>query len=322
MIERRKLLALGSTAALFGMLPSRLRADVASHPPIKRVLLVHGRDQQGIDPAVLKAQWMAALRRGANSLGRQVPDQLDVSFPYYADVLDKYTREIPLMSDVQARSGDQADQKFLAFEASVADQLRHGAGISDEHIDEMYGTNPQPRAPENWRWVQAIVRAIDKYGFGMSSDTIGTFMRDVYLYTNHAGVRNQVDHIVNSLLTDEPTIVVAHSLGSVVAYNILLTDTRALHIPLFITVGCPLAIRAIRDQLVPLSFPKPAVEAWKNAFDPHDVVALYPLDDANFPVSPPVTNYSQVKNHTSNRHGIDGYLDDPTVARWMLDALA
>ena len=229
--------------------------------------------------------------------------------------------EIPTTSDVQARGDDQADQNFLAFEASVADEMRRGAGISDKSVDEMYGSNPQPRGPENWRWVQAIVRAIDKHGFGMSSDTIETFMRDVYLYANHTGVQNQVDHIVNGLLTEEPTVIVGHSLGSVVAYNVLRTDTRKLHVPLFVTVGCPLAIRAIRDQLVPLSFPKPPVETWNNAFDPRDIVALYPLDAANFPVSPSVTNYNQVKNHTDNRHGIDGYLDDHTVSGWILDAL-
>jgi pimeloyl-ACP methyl ester carboxylesterase len=162
-------------------------------------------------------------------LGRQLPDQLDISFPYYADVLDKYTRGIPTTSDVQARGDDQADQNFLAFEASVADEMRRGAGISDKSVDEMYGSNPQPRGPENWRWVQAIVRAIDKHGFGMSSDTIETFMRDVYLYANHTGVQNQVDHIVNGLLTEEPTVIVGHSLGSVVAYSVLRTDTRKLH---------------------------------------------------------------------------------------------
>jgi hypothetical protein len=284
-------------------------------------MFVHGRDQQGVNPEDLKAQWMEALHRGANSLGRQVPDPLDVSFPYYADVLDKYTSGIPITSDVEARGDDQADQDFLAFEASVADEMRKGAGINDENVDDLYGSNPQPRGPENWRWVQAIVRAIDKYGFGMSSSTIETFMRDVYLYTNHGGVRNQIDHIVNTLLTEEPTIVIGHSLGSVVAYNILRTDTRKLQVPLFVTVGCPLAIRAIRSQLVPISFPKPPVDAWNNAFDTRDIVALYPLDAANFPVNPAVMNYNQVKNHTDNRHGIIGYLDDPTVARWILDAL-
>jgi hypothetical protein len=321
MMERRNFLSLASAITFQTLFRTQATADTGSHPPVRRILFVHGRDQQGIDPALLKTRWLEALRRGASSAGRQLPDPLEVSFPYYADVIDRYTHGIPTTVEVQARGDNQTDENFLAFEAAVGDQIRRGAGISDNSIDEMYGSNPQPRGPENWQWVQAIVRAIDKHGFGTSGDTIERFMRDVYLYTNHAGVRNQVDHIVNSMLTEEPTIVVGHSLGSVVAYNVLRTDTRKLQVPRFVTIGCPLAIRAIRDQLVPLSFPKPPVEDWSNAFDPSDVVALYPLDAANFPVSPAVKNYGQVKNHTDNRHGIDGYLDDPTVVGWILDAL-
>jgi pimeloyl-ACP methyl ester carboxylesterase len=118
----------------------------------------------------------------------------------------------------------------------------------------------------------------------------------------------------------EPTIVIGHSLGSVVTYNILRTDPRALAIPLYLTVGSPLGIRAIREELRPLRFP-PHVRTWYNARDTRDTVALYPLDANNFPVSPAVENYSAVRNDTDNRHGIAGYLDDSTVAARILAAI-
>lgn len=323
MLDRRNFLALASAASLNPFLTSSAGADPGSGAPVRRIMLVHGRDQQGIDTEVLKAQWMDALGRGAHSLGKQVPGHLDVSFPYYADVLDRYTRGIPTTEDVQARGDDQADQEFLSFELSVADEMRKRAKISNQQLDDLYGPDPHPKGPENWRWVHAVVKAIDKYGFGMSGTTIEAIMRDVYLYTSRGGVRNQIDQIVKTLLTEEPTIVVGHSLGSVVAYNVLRTYTKKLQVPLFVTLGCPLAIRAVRDQLVPIGFPKPpvALAAWNNAFDTRDIVALYPLDEANFPVNPAVKNYDEVKNSTANRHGIVGYLDDPTVAGWILDAL-
>jgi hypothetical protein len=44
--------------------------------------------------------------------------------------------------------------------------------------------------------------------------------------------------------------------------------------------GSPPGIRAIRDQLLPLSFPA-HVRTWYNAHDPRDVVALYPLNNDN-----------------------------------------
>jgi pimeloyl-ACP methyl ester carboxylesterase len=318
MLTRRQFLTLGGGSA-FSIAGPCSRA--VAQPRVRRLLFLHGRSQQGYDPAVLKTNWIDALRRGANALGRQLPDQLDISFPYYADVLDRFTRGIPTTADVQARGDDKVDEQFLAFEAEVAEEMRRGAGISDKDVDDLYGGDPRSRSPENWRWVQALVRAIDKYGFGTSGNTIETIMRDVYLYTNHTGVQNQVNRIVNAVVSEEPMVVVGHSLGSVIAYNVLRTDTRNLHVPLFVTVGCPLGIRAIRNQLVPLSFPKPPVDAWNNARDTRDIVALYPLDASNFPVSPAVTNNDEVKNHTDNRHGIVGYLDDTTVARWILDAL-
>jgi len=143
-------------------------------------------------------------------------------------------------------------------------------------------------------------------------------MRDVY--TTQPIVRDAIDDIVGGAVNETPCVVIGHSLGSVVGYHVLRTDQRALKVQAYVTVGSPLAIRAIRDRFRPIAFPAPA-KAWYNAFDPRDVVALYPLDAANFPVNPAVENYGRVRNATDNRHGIIGYLDDADVAKHVLDAL-
>jgi hypothetical protein len=62
-------------------------------------------------------------------------------------------------------------------------------------------------------------------------------------------------------------------------------------------------------------------EAWLNARDPDDVVALFPLDGAHFHANPAVENKSDVDNTTDNKHGIDGYLDDAVVAARIYDAV-
>ena len=54
--------------------------------------------------------------------------------------------------------------------------------------------------------------------------------------------------------------------------------------------------------------------------DERDVVALHPLDSANFNIDPAIENKTDVNNHTDNRHGITGYLDDATVAKRIRDA--
>jgi pimeloyl-ACP methyl ester carboxylesterase len=169
--------------------------------------------------------------------------------------------------------------------------------------------------------VQAILRAIDKHGPGMSQRTLEAFTRDVFLYTTQEPVRAEVDRIVAATLTEEPTVVVAHSLGTVVAYHVLRHDPRTLNVPLFVTVGSPLGVRTIRDKFRPLASPSP-VRQWYNAFDPKDVVSLYPLDRDNFDVDPAIENYAGVRNGTENHHGIVHYLDDKDVAKRIVSALA
>jgi hypothetical protein len=316
MLNRREMLRLALASVMLGMIPTARGA-----PATARLVLVHGRAQQGQDPALLKSQWIDALKKGAQAVGCALPNGIDIAFPYYGDTLEKLTREfdIPLTSDIHTR-GTQVDDEFLAFQAELAEALRQGAGVTDAQVDVEYGPNPKPKGPLNREWVQAILRALDKHAGGVSQVALESFTRDVFLYTTRAGVREEIDQIVAAALTEEPTVVVGHSLGSVVAYNVLRSDKRNLRVPLYATVGCPLAIRPIRDQFRPLKFPAP-VGAWFNAFDDRDVVALYALDPANFAVTPAVDNYSKVKNHTANRHGIAGYLDDPVVAKRILNAL-
>lgn len=314
-MRRREVLA--GAAGLMSLIATGARAD----PFPVRLVLVHGSSQQGLDPVELQSIWMETLKRGAAKINRTVPDNLEVAFPYYGDRLDELAREaqVPLTDDIQAR-GSAVDDDFLRFQASVAESIRSKAGITDAQVQQEFGNNPTARGPQNWAWVQAIIRTIDRFGGGLSQSGIERLMRDVFLYTTRSGVRDQIDRIVGAGFDERPCVVVGHSLGSVVAYNVMRTDRRALNVRAYVTVGSPLGIRAIRDQLRPIGFPAPA-KAWYNAFDPKDVVALYPLDGANFPVTPAIENYANVRNGTDNRHGIVGYLDDPVVARRVLDAL-
>lgn len=318
MMDRRELLRAASAVFISGLIPAfspRVGAERAT-----RLLLVHGRGQQGLNPDTPKTEWLNTLKLGATTLGRTLPVDIEVAFPYYGDALDKFTRQfdIPLTADMQSRGG-APEQEFLAFQAEFAEAVRQRAGVTDSQVDAEYGNNPQARGPLNWEWVQATLRAIDKHGLGVNQKTLETFTRDVFLYTTRAGVRDEIDQIVASKLTDQPTVVVGHSLGSVVAYSVLRTDRRSLRVPLFVTVGCPLSIRGVRDQFRPLR--SPPVGAWYNAFDPRDVVALYPLDADNFPVQPAIENNNTVRNVTENHHGIVGYLNNRDVAKRILDAV-
>ncbi|MER8905280.1 hypothetical protein [Mesorhizobium sp. M0772] len=313
MLSRRTVLA-----ALAG-LSSVAVPSASAQPQTAKLLLVHGRGQANLDPQKLKAAWIETLTLGAQALGMHIPENLDVEFPYYGDELQRFVDQanLPLTGEIKAHGGSGQDDDFLAFQSDVAQSIREQTGITDTQVLDEYGNNARPKGPLNWEWVQAILAAIDKHGGGMSQSAIEQFTRDVYLYTRYPAVRSTIDAIVRRALTANKTVVVGHSLGSVVAYSVLHDAGQGINIPLFVTVGSPLGIRAIRDQLAPISYPS-GVKDWFNAFDTRDVVALFPLDEQSFPVNPPIRNFPGVRNHTDNRHGIAGYLDNREVARTIL----
>jgi pimeloyl-ACP methyl ester carboxylesterase len=178
--------------------------------------------------------------------------------------------------------------------------------------------------------VQGILQAVDRsvpYGSGAS---IALATRDVYQYLKNDAVRSEIDDgVAQAFPADRESVVVSHSLGTVVAYHLLSTTgaARGWRVPQFITLGSPLGVTEIRKTVKALAGPLrcPSVAAaWFNAMDDRDVVALYPLTPERFPLSPTapaVDNKTDVRNRTANRHGITGYLDDADVAARIYDAL-
>lgn len=278
-----------------------------------RVMFVHGRSQGGKVPADLEATWMGALREGMEKAGLTLPVGVEVDFPFYADDLDRFVEAFALPADPAfAPKGSPVFDEYTEFKARVVDEMRVRAGISDQAVQAEAGDLPVEKGPQNWAWVQAVVRLLDRTFISLPEGTLEVFLRDVFLYTRKTAVSSAIDAIVAPYITSDMRVVIGHSLGSVVAYNVL--KAAAHKPPLFVTVGSPLGIRAIRSKLGVLTNPAGG-KGWYNAYDPRDVVALNPLDTTNFGVDPAIANYDGVNNQTSNRHGIVGYLNDPNIAR-------
>lgn len=283
-----------------------------------RLLLVHGRSQGGKDPVKLKAEWLDALTKGLQRIGQTLPKDIEIDFPFYGDKLDDFVRQFELPADPAfVPKGSPVFDECGDFRREIAEEMCIHAGITEQQIREEMKLAPiVEKGVENWEWVQAIIRLLDRNFTNLSQGTINVFLRDVFLYVKRDAVRTAIDEIVAEGLKPDTVAVLGHSLGSVVAYNVLNAAGREL--PFYVTVGSPLGIRAIRKTLGPIENP---VARWYNAFDERDVVALYPLDKKNFDVEPPILNNDRIQNWTSNHHGIAGYLDDINVARTILSGV-
>lgn len=285
------------------------------------LLLIHGIAQGGKNPKDLEHAWLEALDKGLKKSNLTMPGNVNVLFPYYADHLDKFVAQfnMPTGDQVTAKGG-AIDNDYAQFRAQMAEDMRKQAKIPVAEVAQAAGPEvAAEKGIQNWKWVLATLRVLDKRVPVIGGWTIETFLRDVFLYTRRQVVQNTIDKIVTDTMNDSPTVIVGHSLGSVVAYNVAVNRKPSVT-TLLVTVGSPLGLPAVRSNLTPLKNPS-GNKGWTNAYDPRDVVSLYPLNKTHFGVTPAITNHGKVDNWTDNRHGIVGYLDDKLVAKTIHSCL-
>jgi hypothetical protein len=305
----------------------------------RELVLVHGRSQEHKDSVALKKEWLDALKEGLAKSGLKLPIPDDqVRFPYFGDTLDQL---VAGMSEEDAEKvvvrGPEGldDPELQRFVAQVLEEVADRHAITDGQklavAQAAAIARGEPavveRGPLNWGWVRGLLRVLDQHVPGASGLSVALFTRDVYLYLKNGRVRKSINSGVQQALTPGvESVVVGHSLGSVVAYWLLAEqgEDNGWKVPSFFTVGSPLAVtevkQTIRQELGLLQHPS-CVGKWFNAMDPDDVVALYPLDNEHFAVDPQIENKTDVDNQTSNQHGIRGYLNNPDIAKRIYDAL-
>ncbi len=283
-----------------------------------KLVMVHGRSQGGNNPAILKKKWLDALGYGLLRDDKTLPAATAIDFPFYGDELDQLVAlaNVPLAANAKGPQSDADEQ----LRGEMLKDIAAAMGITDADIAREFAGQPREHGPQNWEWVHAILRAMDRLP-GVNSAAIDVFTRDVYVYLTNPGVRARIDDIVATAVAPEPCVVLAHSLGTVVAYNVLVKRAAAPAVKRFVTVGSPLGIRGIKRFLdTPVRCPA-CIGNWFNAFDDRDVVALVPLNQHNFDVTPAIDNKNDIRNFTDNRHGIEGYLADPSVAGKIVEFL-
>lgn len=125
----------------------------------RKLVFVHGRAQQGKDPATLKGEWLEALGEGLHRIGvdRLPIDAADVAFPYYGDTLRDLDHGLaPGESAPVVVRGLGAGAPDEAFLAAVLEQAGRAAGLDDDAIaaclDHGAGSHPttRTRGPLNW----------------------------------------------------------------------------------------------------------------------------------------------------------------------------
>ena len=284
-----------------------------------KIVLIHGRAQGGRSSQQILEQWVPGLKAGMHAAGLTLDPSIPIVAPFYGDVLDSMSEQAIRFRPEVVTRGTPPPGDVDEVTAAMIEQMAIRAGLDIDQVLDEEDVSVVERGPERWGWVQALARRLEAKYPWLARTVIGKVTSDVKSYIDFPHIQDAVHDIVVPALGDGPTVIVSHSLGTVIAYWSLVEHVPNADVPLLITAGSPLGLNTIKKRLPqPLRIPH-GVQRWLNVTDQEDIVALHArLDQDTF--IPGIENVDDVENG-DEPHAIERYLSDPRVARAIHAAL-
>jgi len=284
------------------------------------LVFLHGRSMQGRDPVATRAQWTGGLNRGLTLAGLRPVDVGAAWFPFYGDrfaaAMSARESLAPSALEVAALGDGPAAAEALApaepstrslYEELIAEAARD-AGMPDllaAATDEAFGAGLIGKLKRQLDWLAGRT--------GLDHAVIALFFRDVAAYLDRPELRQLVlDAVRETLPASGRVVLVSHSLGTVVAMDLLTMLDPGLDVTMLVTAGSPLGMDTVYKRLLARGPNRPTrVGRWVNAFSAPDPVAIgCPLaDDWAGQIEEFVTS-----NPKERAHNMEEYLADARVA--------
>jgi hypothetical protein len=218
----------------------------------------------------LAREWGPALRDGLRRAGYKREVSVDCTF--YGDLFRRQgtmAGGLPPLSAQDITSEWEQDMLLAWWQA---------ASESDPRRVSRLDAKTMVRTPQ---FVQRALNQLVKARFfqGWGGERVLIFgLKQVYRYLHDETIRAQAQERLRASIDSDTRVIVAHSLGSIVAYEGLCAH-QDWHITTFVSLGSPLGIATlIFDRLKPP--PEnglgvwPRVEHWYNIADEGDIVPL------------------------------------------------
>ena len=245
--------------------------------------------------------WLEGLNRGLIQAGHKPVEREQVIAPRYSSFLKTEGRpgKLPPLT-YKPKDDTEARQQFERRQARVERLLRVQHGVRS------FGFNLIP----NPAW-DAIPGPVFTHVPLMDLDQVRRYVQDEKV---RASVMN---HILDHLPTYGDVLLIAHSLGSVIAIDLLDHLGENVHVRRFITIGSPASIKALHQGSERLlkKFPYARVDDWSNFLNPRDIVPGGRGLASTFPGAQDFTLT------TISGHDAATYLGEPAVVTLVADAL-
>lgn len=304
------------------------------------LVLIHGRGRFSFDrppPELFAARWVGRLEEKLAEYGEGgLAENLSgVTFLDYMSLLAPYSRAY--------RSRLEADLEAVAQRMAAENQeepeTQVDAGESDgDEPEQQAAEQPEPTRTETRYCPDCTGRYVDNplgaprrrlrhLGRRLSEpfgvERVAWVFPDVVAYLANERLRSDIHDLLSYRLPSKrtPVIVVAHSLGTVVAADLWAEFGQQYRTRLFLTAGSPLAVPLVRRRLHPRTAEwtrdLPDGFPWVNVLDPVDPVTL--ARELRAPYFDPGIVNLEVENGR-RFHSEDRYLSHIAVAREVLQA--
>ena len=284
-----------------------------------RVVYIHGIGPKP-KPEVVRSMWDLAL------FGRELGS--DSRIAYWADLLhNEYLGVEGRAMQSKGRSASQRDViggEQIAHELGLrGKQALQAAAFADRllasRMDVAQGAH-RTRASVGKKILPLPIQLRKP----LARLFLENFVKDTAAYFFRSGMRAKIQQrLRDALPTDgKPFTLIAHSQGSIVAFEVLasLKRTQNINVETFVTIGSPLGIQEVQDFMVeqtPLVVPS-CVKHWLNFADPLDVVAFdkglaNEFDPDGFVSDDVIMNTAFARGEGFDPHSAIGYLAHPSV---------
>jgi len=230
-----------------------------------KLIFVHGINNEDKNSDVIVKEWSDALFAACQRHQLVLPENVIITAAFYGDILEQKTKSWNETTDqtTTMSASDSISNTVSEDHGAFYQEFQKYLGISDTQLRQ-YLTESDQIAPMaagiHKKWLKAIARAVEDILPTKGKYIARLFLKQAAAYLHAPGVKSEIDRIVKEQVFDgvkagEKTVVVAHSLGSIISYDLL----RKMHgsdvnFDLLLTAGSPLGIEIVKKRLGPPLF--------------------------------------------------------------------
>ena len=289
------------------------------------IWLIHGINNEGNSKKLIEKNWVESINIGASGLGKLLPDRIEFKAAFYGDVLHEETMNWTAFgSSAKPMSASSNAQDFVDIRiGDFYKEYQHAAGITDQQVEKYldYEDNLSSRSMAGGihkRWIKALARAMEDLIPSHGKYLARYFLAQALSYLYKPGVKDKIDNLVydqlfNNIENSKKYIIISHSLGTVIMYDLLRKTHSTFKTPLFMTLGSPLGIKIIKKRIGPPLICPTNADNWVNISDQEDFIALETELNGDTFGCDSISNISDIDNGDNDAHSIIEYLKHPKV---------